>query len=146
MAALTELADRSIDDEVKQSVRKQAQKSFGEITEGHEIELRDVSGVKSGQNYLVDLELAVPGGWTVEDSREVENVVRTQVGGKVRGVRRVRVRFVPKDVVADAPKFDEFIPGDVSPKTSPEPEEDEHAHDHAHDHNHEDKNGHHKQP
>ncbi|KAI1496716.1 cation efflux family-domain-containing protein [Biscogniauxia marginata] len=129
LASLFELADRSIDDEVKASVRKQAQKVFADISEGHDIELRDVSGVKSGQNYLVDLEVAVPKAWTVEDVREVEDKIRTRVGGKVRGVRKVRVRFLPKDVTA-VPKFDEFIPGDVSPRSSPEPEEEDDNHNH----------------
>jgi divalent metal cation (Fe/Co/Zn/Cd) transporter len=134
LSAVYELADRSIDDEVKKSVRRQVQKGLADVDGSghdvtHEVELRDVSGVKSGQNYLVDLELAVPGTWTVEDVREVEESLRFKVGSKVRGVRRVRVRYVPKD--ADiAPKFDEFIPGDVSPRSSPEPEADEH--DHAH--------------
>lgn len=130
-ASLLELADRSIDDEVRGSIRKQTQRTFSDIAEGHEIELRDVSGVKSGQNYLVDLEIAVPNTWTVEHVRDVEDKVRTRVGGKVRGVRKVRVRFLPKDTVT-VPKFDEFIPGDVSPKSSPEPEEDEHNHGNGH--------------
>ena len=134
--ALQELADHSIDDEIKGSVRKQAMKVLSgpeAISEGHEVEIREISGIKSGQNYLIDLELAVPNAWTVEDVRGVEDAVRTRVGGKVRGVRRVRVRFVPKEVVQA--KFDEYIPGDVSPKTSPEPE-DENNHDHDHDHDH----------
>lgn len=139
--ALQELADRSIDDEIKDSVRRQAMKVLSgpdAISEGHEVEIRDISGIKSGQNYLIDLELAVPNSWTVEDVREVEDAVRTRVGGKVRGVRRVRVRFVPKDAVQA--KFDEYIPGDVSPKTSPEPE-DENNHTHDHDeHGHEQDN------
>jgi divalent metal cation (Fe/Co/Zn/Cd) transporter len=136
LAALYELADRSLDDEVKRSVRRSVRKSLSEdeggVSEGHEVELRDVSGVKSGQNYLVDLELAVPGGWTVEDVRGVEEAVRTRLGNKVRGVRRVRVRFVAKET-KDVGQFDEFIPGDVSPKSSPEPEGEEHDHDHGHD-------------
>ncbi|OTB20513.1 hypothetical protein K445DRAFT_51869 [Daldinia sp. EC12] len=132
MAAFLELADKTIDDEVKASVRKHAQRAFSDIPEGHEIELRGVTGVKSGQNYLVDLEVAVPGSWTVEALSETEGQIRTLVGSKVRGVRRVRVRFLPKDVVA--PKFDEFIPGNVSPRSSPEPE-DEHNHNHTHNHN-----------
>ncbi|KAI1131645.1 cation efflux family-domain-containing protein [Nemania abortiva] len=127
--ALFELADRSIDDEVKSSIRKQVQKATAEISEGHNIELRDVSGIKSGQNYLVDLEVAVPGTWTVEDVREVEDTVRTTVGSKVRGVRRVRVRFLPKEGPT-IPKFDEFIAGDVSPKSSPEPDSDDENHRH----------------
>ena len=139
VSSLQELADRSIDNEVKGSVRKQTQKALSDVAEGHEVELRDVSGLKSGQNYLVDLELAVPNAWTIEEVKQVEDTVRTRVGGKVRGVRRVRVRFVPKEVPVP-PKFDEFIPGDVSAKSSPEPEEDgnnDNNHNHNdHDHKH----------
>ncbi|KXX81098.1 Mitochondrial metal transporter 2 [Madurella mycetomatis] len=131
LSALYELADKSIDEEVRESVSKQVAKGLEGISQGHEVDLRDVTGVKSGQNYLVDLELAVPSLWTVEDVREVEDVVRTRVGAKVRGVRRVRVRFVPKSApVPD--RFDEFIAGDVSPKTSPEPEEEDSGNGHGH--------------
>lgn len=139
LSSLYELADRTIDDEVKKSVRKQVQKSFENVSEGYQVEVRDISGIKSGQNYLVDVELAVPAGWTIEDVREVENAVRTQVGGKVRGVRKVRVRFVPKESLVDIAKFDEFIPGSVSPQSSPEPEE-----EHNHSHENGNGNGHHK--
>ena len=72
--------------------------------------------------------------WTVEEIRDIEDTVRTRVGGKVRGVRRVKVRFMPKEAEVK-PMFDEFIPGDVSPPPSPEPEE--------HDHDHTNGNGHH---
>lgn len=130
LSALYELADRSIDEEVRASVSRQVGKSMADVADGHEVDLRDVTGVKSGQNYLVDLELAVPSLWTVEQVRGVEEAVRTRVGAKVRGVRRVRVRFVPK--AASVPdRFDEFIPADVSPRSSPEPE-DENGHDHHH--------------
>lgn len=134
MEAFRELADQSIDSEVKTSVKKYALRALSDVTEGHETEVRDITGVKSGQNYLVDLELAVPGAWTIEDTRDVENAVRTMVGAKVRGVRRVRVRFVSKDGDVNA-KFDEFIAGNVSP----EPESESEEHDHGHDHKH---NGH----
>ncbi|OTB06867.1 hypothetical protein M426DRAFT_72067 [Hypoxylon sp. CI-4A] len=131
-AALFELADKSIDDEVKSSVRRQTLKVFPDVANGHEIELRDVTGVKSGQNYLVDLEVAVPGNWSIEALSNTEELIRSRVGNKVRGVRRVRVRFLPQNTVTE--KFDEFIPGDVSPRSSPEPEEDEHNHNHNGDH------------
>lgn len=135
-AALYELADRSIDDEIKKSVRKNAIKALDNDVllpngQQHLAELRDVTGVKSGQNYLVDLELAVPSDWTVENVRTVEDAVRTQVGGSVRGVRRVHVRFVKLDETIE--KFHEFISGDVSPRSSPEPEDHDHSHD-GHDH------------
>jgi len=148
LSALYELADKSIDEEVRASVSKQVGKALLEDSltlggvRGEQVELRDVTGVKSGQNYLVDLELGVPSEWTVEDVRVVEDAVRTRVGGKVRGVRRVRVRFVPK-TAAVPDRFDEFIPGNVSARSSPEPEEEEkngnghgHGHDHRHDHDH----------
>lgn len=137
ISALYELADRSIDDEVKRSVRRQARKGLEPVSESHEVEIRDVNGIKSGQNYLVDIEVAVPSMWTINDVQAVEEAIRAQVGNKVRGVRRVRVRFVPKDLDVVG---DEFIPADVSPKSSPEPEsEDENGNghnNHGPDHHH----------
>ena len=132
VAALYELADKGIDQEVKASITKHAKRSFSNIVNGSEIELREVEGVKSGQNYLVDLQIAVPKAWTVEDLRELEDEVREVLGSKVRGVRRVKVRFVPKEE-ANSSLFDEFISGDISPRSSPEPEDD-HDHDHYHGH------------
>ncbi|KAG4435847.1 hypothetical protein IFR05_008673 [Cadophora sp. M221] len=140
VSALYELADKGIDDEVKASVRKATALSFETIRDGTQVELREVEGVKSGQNYLVDLQLAVPKSWTVEDVREVEEGVRETVGSKVRGVRRIKIRFTPKDD-ASSTLFDEFISGDVSPRESPEPEEHDHDHDHDHGHSHTNGNG-----
>ncbi|KAK4179609.1 cation efflux family-domain-containing protein [Triangularia setosa] len=136
LSALYELADRSIDEEVRGSVEKQVAKSLTEINHATKVELTDVSGVKSGQNYLVDLELAVPKDWTVEEVRQVEEKVRERVGGKVRGVRRVRVRFVPHGTQEGGRTGglgEEFISGEVSARSSPEPEEEN---GHAHEHNH----------
>lgn len=141
VSALYELADKGIDTEIKASVTRAAKKSFVNLPEGNEVELREVEGVKSGQNYLVDLQLAVPKSWTVEDVREVEEAVREAVGSKVRGVRRVKIRFVPKDDTTTS-LFGEFISGDVSPRESPEPEDHDHDHDdHDHDHSHTNGNG-----
>ncbi|KFX93421.1 hypothetical protein V495_02287 [Pseudogymnoascus sp. VKM F-4514 (FW-929)] len=126
ISALYELADKGIDEEVQASVRKAALKSIAEFPDGLEIELRDVQGVKSGQNFLVDLELAVPNDWTVQQTRTIEDAIRSTVGSKVRGVRRLKMRFISNE--ADKTTlFDEFIPGDVSPRESPEPES--HNHD-----------------
>ena len=130
-SALFELADQSIDDEVKSNVRKQAQRAMANVSEGHETELRDVSGVKSGQNLLVDLEVAVPGAWTVDDLRDLEDALRAQVGAKVRGVKKIRVRFVSKDGPVNE-KFDEFVRTTVD--ADPVNESDEEPHDHTHKH------------
>lgn len=122
-AAMLELADVGIDEEMKDSVRKATTKAISmEATSGanaslgnDSVELRNVQGVKAGQNYLIDIELALPGSWTVNETRKVEDAVRERVGSKVRGVRRVKVRFVPKE--SELPDFsDEFIGTDISPR------------------------------
>ena len=132
--SLYELADQSLDDEVKGSVRKQAHRALANVSEGHEAELRDISGVKSGQNYLVDIEMAVPGAWTINDVKELEDAVRMQVGSKVRGVRRLRVRFVSQE--QPTRKFDEFISGQEALQADPEPEREENGENGSDDENH----------
>ena len=142
-SALLELADVGVAEDIKGSVRKAATKALSEHIStsgkdiGAEVSVQDVQGVKAGQNYLMNVELAVPGDWTVDQTREIEDAVRERVGSKVRGVRRVRVRFVAR--TEETPDFtDEFIGADVSPRSSPEPEEESHAeHDHTHEHTHE---------
>jgi divalent metal cation (Fe/Co/Zn/Cd) transporter len=139
--ALLELADVGIEDEMKQNVHRAATKALSEInTSGDsEVELRSVQGIKAGQNYLIDLELAAPGSWTVDQTRGVEDVVRERIGAKVRGVKRVRVRFVSKES-GQTDYMDEFIGPDVSARSTPEEQELEHQHVHDHGHSHD--NGH----
>lgn len=139
MSSLLELGDVTVDDEVKTSVRRAAAKAIkGDtktglvgISGGDAIEIKEVQGVKSGQNYLMDIELGVPSKWTVDQIAAVEAAVRERAGAKVRGVRRVKVRFTPLDKSSDF--IDEYIGADVSPRSSPEPE-DEHDYDPGHDH------------
>ncbi|KAF2192668.1 hypothetical protein K469DRAFT_694738 [Zopfia rhizophila CBS 207.26] len=142
-ASLMELADVGVEDEMKGNVRRAATKALDGVSTGpaaNHVEIRSIQGVKSGQNYLMDIELAVPGTWTVEQTRGIEDLVRERVGGKVRGVKRVRVRFISKS--SEQPDFlDEFIRPDMSAKSSPEPEEEEHSHSHDHGHNHKTTNG-----
>ncbi|KAL7948373.1 cation efflux family domain-containing protein [Trichoderma barbatum] len=134
-SAFLELIDQSLDDEIKASIRKHAHRAIANVSEGHRAELRDITGTKSGPNYLVDLEMAVPGAWTVDDVKDLEDAVRTLVGGKVRGVKRVRVRFVSRDAEVNR-RFDEFIPGSARASVSEESEQEEEEHDHEHGHNH----------
>ncbi|KAL0767568.1 hypothetical protein CaCOL14_009807 [Colletotrichum acutatum] len=133
LSSVYELADRAIDDEVKGDVQKYALRSLSDVTDGHEVDVRNVSGVKSGQNYLVDIDLAVPGAWSVEAVREVEDQVRTLVGAKVRGVRRIKVRFVPKEAEVARP-FDEFIPGEANREASEEADDHSHINGNGHKH------------
>lgn len=128
ISALYELVDQSIDDDIKRSVRKQAHRALANVSEGHTAELREVSGIKSGQNYLVDLEMGVPGAWTIDDVRDLEEALRAQVGGSVRGVKRVRVRFVSNDTGTER-KFDEFVSSrSGSPEGSESGSDDGHGH------------------
>jgi len=140
--ALLELADVGIEDEMKENVHRAATKALSSINTSSaesDVELRSVQGIKAGQNYMIDLELAAPGSWTVDQTRGVEELVRERIGAKVRGVKRVRVRFVSKES-AQSDYLDEFIPGDVSAKSTPaEQEEHDHEHEHEHSHSHDQK-------
>jgi divalent metal cation (Fe/Co/Zn/Cd) transporter len=133
LSALYELIDQSIDDDIKKSVRKQVQKALANVSEGHQAELREVGGTKSGQNYLVELEMSVPGAWTINDIKDVEDAVRSQVGAAVRGVKRVKVRFVSNDATTDR-KFDEFVSSrSGSPESDDGSSHDGNSHSHGRD-------------
>ena len=143
-AAIYELVDAGVDDEVKGSVRRAAEKALAESEMGSErvartngdiVEVRGIQGLKAGQNYLIEVELAVPHDYTMDQVRNVEEVVRQRVGVKVRGVRRVRIKYVIKEEKA-MDFADEFIGPDVSPRSSPEPEDEANHHEH-HDHDYE---------
>ena len=136
-SALLELADVGVEDEMKENVTKAATKALESIsTPTEKVEVRAVQGVKAGQNYLMDVEIGVPGTWTVDQTRAVEDMLRERVGAKVRGVKKVRVRFVTNST--GEPDFlDEFITGDVTGTTTPGSEsEHDHDHDHTHEHKH----------
>ncbi|KAL4787849.1 cation efflux family-domain-containing protein [Aspergillus varians] len=138
--SLLELADTGVDDEIKTAVQKAAAKALSTVYEGGQVKIRDVQGMKSGQNYLMDVELAVPGVWSVQRSREIEESVRTAVGSSLRGVKRVKVRFIPLEQ-ENLDFSEEFIAPDITSQANPEPEdgveEEAHNHDHEHEHEHE---------
>ena len=130
ITSLLELADTTVDEEVKENVQKAAIKALNQLGESEQVIIRDVQGMKSGQNYLMDVEVAVPGSWALDRSRIIEEAVRKSIGDKVRGVKRVKFRFVP----VEKPELtfqEEFITQDI--EASPESESlDEHDHDHDH--------------
>lgn len=136
-SALYELADIGVEDEMKENVTKAAAKALESInTAAEKVEVRAVQGVKAGQNYLMDVEVGVPGTWTVDQTRAVEDLLRERVGAKVRGVKKVRVRFVTNST--GEPDFlDEFITGDATGTATPES-----GHEHDHDHGHADEHKH----
>lgn len=129
--SLLELADTTVDEDVRSSVADATSKALKEIVDGDEVIVRDVQGMKSGQNYLMDIELAVPGGWAVSRSHSIETAVRQAVGAEIRGVKRIKVRFIPAEH-QELTFSDEFVAQDISG----DPEAHSHDHDHDHDHSH----------
>nr|POE65732.1 mitochondrial metal transporter 2 [Quercus suber] len=94
-SAFLELADVAMDDDMQQSVRTSAATALEEAV-GGTASIRGVQGIKSGQNFLVEIEVAAPTTWTLAYTNEVEDAIRQNVG-RTRGVRRVTVRFVDSD-------------------------------------------------
>ena len=138
-SALLELADVGVAEEIRDTVRRTASEALSEghfgsgRVMGNLVEVRDVQGVKAGQNYLMDVELAVPGEWTVQEIRLVEDVVRERLGSKIRGLRRVRVRFVA--ISNEMPDFtDEFIGSDAYPGGGPGTDHHDHTNSYSHNH------------
>ncbi|KAJ5317337.1 hypothetical protein N7508_001845 [Penicillium antarcticum] len=117
--SLLELADTTVDEDVRTSVEDATMKALSELEGGNDIKVRDVQGMKSGQNYLMDIELAVPGAWPISRSQTIEQSVRHTVGTGVRGVKRIKVRFIPVEQ-QELTFSDEFVAQDSS--ADPEPE------------------------
>lgn len=144
VTSLLELADTTVDDDIKTTVQNAATKALKALEDGEQVIVRDVQGMKSGQNYLMDIELAVPGAWAITRSRVVEEAVRKTVGEKVRGVKRVKIRFIPTEQ-EELTFSEEFVSQDTG--ANPEPESNgngngvapgSHNHNQYHDHSHED--------
>ena len=136
--ALLELSDVGVATDIVDSIRKATANTLTEVSlasgkvEGSKIEVQDVQGVKAGQNYLMDIQLAVPSDWSVDETHHVESLVRERVGAKVRGVRRVRIRFVSK-TSGTLSLGDEFISKNVSPSDIPDSDDEKQCkHDEGH--------------
>lgn len=127
-SALYELSDVAMDKDVTENIQATAAKALMELEEPG-AEVSGVQGIKSGQNFLVDLEVRVPRDWSLGKLEEVERALREKVAVNSRGVRRVSVRFISSG--KDSTAFeDEFVAGRATDS------EDEHEHDHNHDHDH----------
>ncbi|KAI5293919.1 hypothetical protein KEM52_005007 [Ascosphaera acerosa] len=130
--SLLELADAAVDEDIRSAVSEAAaaslhtmpaalQDAIGpSVQQGPRV--ARVSGTKAGQGYLMVLTLVVPDGWTVAQTRMVENHVRLVVGGKVKGLKKLDIRFVPLSaVLSDEQELDrqlhteEFIDPDAAP-------------------------------
>lgn len=132
--ALYELADSGLQDELKEKVESAAQASLEEQV-GGDAKIKGVQGIKSGQNVLAEVEIAAPAHWTIEKAQGVETALRQHVAEKVRGVRRVAVRFTD-DRHNDREAFADEFTFDRAAAEEANLEQDEHEHHHHH-HDHE---------
>jgi hypothetical protein len=105
---------------------EQAAKSALQAQSSGEADIRGVQGIKSGQNFLVDIEVFAPSHYTVGQLDAIKDAMREQIASDVKGVRRVTVRFTA-DKEAGVPFADEFIAGKADGVEG-------HGHDHDHDH------------
>ena len=140
-SAIKELLDKGLEDTVKQSIRKAAttalaegslEDTAGRISNTSDVTVREVQGTKAGQNYLVEVVLATPGSYSTFQTRQIEHVVRQRVGAEVRGVRKVRVKFIPKEEEAEASFMDDFVGVEDATKVTAKVD-DVHDHDYAGD-------------
>lgn len=131
-SAMLELADVAMDEEVKDNVEKAARTALVAQNGGsQEAEIRAVQGIKSGQNFLVDIEVSTPSHYTVGELDAIKVAMREKIAADVKGVKRVSVRFVSNVASDTTPFADEFLAskeGDVDAQ--------DHDHDHDHDHSH----------
>ena len=129
--ALFELSDVSFGNEIKEKVQKAATAALKDDVDSVAV-IKGVQGIKSGQNIMVEVEVSVPGDWPVSKTDEIETAIREKVAARVRGVRRVVVRFTSAGN-NDAPFVGDFI---ANKAVDSEPEDSDHEHDDSHDHSH----------
>ncbi|THW04729.1 hypothetical protein D6D02_00649 [Aureobasidium pullulans] len=127
-AALLELADVSIEDDMKHKIESATSQALGDLKLPTE-SAPQVQGIKSGQNYLIEIAVTVPSSWTLEQMTEAENKVREQVSSAAQGIKRVSIRFTSSANTADA-FANEFV------ASKDQKHDREHEHDHSHDEGH----------
>ncbi|PSK57789.1 Metal tolerance protein C1 [Elsinoe australis] len=124
-SALLELADVGIEDEIREGVQEATESALS----GTDAKVSEIQGVKSGQNFLLEVAVAIPDSSTLRDQRVIEDRIREAVSKKVKGAKRVAVHFIAsKDVSKGfSHEFLSFNPDETL----------EHNHDHDHEHKHE---------
>lgn len=136
-SALFELADVGMDEEAREGAETAAKA----IMKGNDAEIRGVQGIKSGQNLMFEVEVGVPEDWSVAHANNVEAEIREAIVQKVKGTKRVNIRFTTKSA-EHAPFVDQFAQKDSAQLPEDEHHDHDHDHDHDHAHDHAHSNGH----
>ncbi|GAM86471.1 hypothetical protein ANO11243_044850 [Dothideomycetidae sp. 11243] len=128
-AALLELADVAIDEDIREAAESAATGAM----EGTDATLSAVQGVKGGQNFLLEIAVAIPETSTLKDQKVLEDKIRDAVAKKVKAAKRVAVRFIATQD-ADKGFTNEFL--SFNPDLTEHQHSDEHdaKHDEHHDH------------
>lgn len=132
-AALLEIADEGITQEVKEPIEKAVREVLGDFQQKGVSDAVEVQGIKSGVNYLVEVAVKVPENWTLTQMDELEGSIRERVAKKTRGTKRIAVKF--GTIKAEGSIFAREY---VAAEEGRELLEDEEEHDHNHDHDHQD--------
>jgi divalent metal cation (Fe/Co/Zn/Cd) transporter len=142
-SSLTELADQAIADPGRQSKVENAVRKTVESFDSGNFEIAEISGIKSGQNYLWQINLVAPDSATVSQLGQWEEDIRKAVAAEAQGTRMVKVRWISQETYDKHMISGEWIP-ESKDKTAPV--ENGHGHDHDHHDHHEydktDVNGH----
>ena len=119
--SLEELADASVSAEVKTKVHRVTEQALADSALSA-AEVRSVGGTKAGQSYLLEATVALKGSMELQELAAVERLIRERIREKVRGARRIRIRFVVADSETND-SMDEFIAPSESGKSTPEERE-----------------------
>lgn len=137
-SALFELADVGMDEEAREG----AESAIKNVLESGKAEVRGVQGIKSGQNLMFEVEVGVPVNWSVKQANELETEIREAVSKKVKGTKRVNVRFVTLDGAQGRDAFADQFTSKESQALDEPMDDEHHHHDHDHDHDHHHGDGH----
>lgn len=89
-SSLLELADVAIEDDIREAVEGASNKAL----KGTGAILSAVQGVKSGQNFLLEVAVAIPETSTLKEQQLLDEKIRAAVAGRVKSAKRVAVRFI----------------------------------------------------
>ncbi|KAJ3541522.1 hypothetical protein NM208_g4576 [Fusarium decemcellulare] len=95
LSALYELADRSVDDETRISILNLVSRALRKPRYAGAVDVVSLAGIKSGRLTIVDLELAVPQRWAVQEVICLEREIRSQMEAGMKSAWKIRFHVVP---------------------------------------------------
>ncbi|KAF5707648.1 glutaminyl-peptide cyclotransferase [Fusarium mundagurra] len=94
-SALRELVDYSIEEEVKEDIYLCSEDILEEIDSSGKVVVTSVTGIRSGQRNLINLEMAMPNRWTIDEASELEIKFCTELEKRTQNVCHARIHVRP---------------------------------------------------